>query len=43
MASSFAGSLVAKREGKRVGEVEEIGAAFIGMEMWHIWQGIAGN
>jgi hypothetical protein len=41
-ASSFASSLAAEREGKRVQEREEVGATFIGAEGWRIWQGING-
>jgi hypothetical protein len=41
--SSIPSSLAAGREGKRVQEREEVGATFIGTEMWRIWQGIAAN
>jgi hypothetical protein len=38
MASSFASSLVAEREGERVQVREEVGAHFIGMKMRQIRQ-----
>jgi hypothetical protein len=42
VASSFESNLAAEREEERAQEREEVGATFIGMEGWRIWQGIKG-